>query len=92
MKYVKKPVVIEAFQFGVDETPHWAFVTKHGEDADSYSYIKIPMGELWVMGGDMVIRKSQGNHFTCKKDIFDASYEEYQEPFEYIQDIFDGGQ
>ena len=32
-------------------------------------------GAMWVEPGDWIIRGIQGEHYPCKPDIFDATYE-----------------
>lgn len=85
MKYVKKPIIVEAFQFGVDETPKWAVFDKHGMDSGSYSYLRVAGGQMWVRPGDMVIRGDNMMHACVKKDIFDATYDlvETEKPWKY---------
>lgn len=75
MKYVKKPIVVEAFQLGVDDIPVWFvswFVNEQHEGPTAYK-------------GDMIIKGIQGEIYPCKKDIFDATYDlvETEKPFKY---------
>lgn len=65
MKYVKKPIVVEAFQFGVDEMPDWCLGYQHGK-------WKIPKG-------DFIIKGSHGEIYPCKEDIFKEIYRPYEE-------------
>lgn len=88
MKYVKKPVVVEAFQFGVDEEPTW-FIDKiftkriiefrdlTGEDALDICSYDILNGTFSTIAykNDMIIKDSNGKIYPCEKEIFDASYE-----------------
>jgi len=85
MKYVKKPIVVEAFQFGVDEEPEW-FIDKirvYGEAKIGEIYIYDPLqcsietleGRMYANVGDMIIKGIQGEIYPCKKDIFDTTYE-----------------
>lgn len=96
MKYVNKPMVVEAFQFGVEEEPDW-FVRHDKEGcvkrmyqsgnpiSDNYYRYKVIIYNKCredfqtVSYGDMVIKGIQGEIYPCKKDIFDASYEAYNE-------------
>jgi hypothetical protein len=79
MKYVKKPIVIEAFQFGVDDVPIW-FLDHVGVFDSQYNFIKIntPEGERSVEYGDMIIKGIKAEIYPCKKAIFDDSYEVYE--------------
>lgn len=81
MKYVKKPVVVEAFQFGVDEYPDWFverdLVFQQGSDR---ILIPNPQGQpVYANIGDMVIKDIKGEIYPCKKDIFDAFHEPFVE-------------
>lgn len=81
MKYVKKPVVVEAFQFGVDEFPDW-FIRKHG----FYIFSDTTYGEIITSEdvtrfykGDYIIREINGKAYPCKEDIFKATYDVLEE-------------
>jgi len=85
MKYVKKPVVVEAFQFLVDERPDW-FIKEYGRqivldggEPTTRCEIKTLEGVMKACKGDMIIKGIQGEIYPCKKDIFDASYELYED-------------
>lgn len=88
MEYRKKPVVVEAFKFYIDEFPEWF------EDAvinnevilkkcnfDKYSIeeahceIKTLEGVMRGNGGDYIIRGVRGELYPCKSDIFEMTYE-----------------
>lgn len=90
MKFRKKPVVIDAIQFlghNVDEIN--AFVGENlkihsefenayvlGEGPPVYSLV-IPTleGPHRAMPGDYIIRGVKGEHYPCKPDIFEMTYE-----------------
>ena len=84
MKYRKKPVVIEAFQFTIplsDQMPHWLqdavrtkAVTFHSGDPP---HIEIHTLEGTMRGdlNDWIIRGVKGELYPCKPDIFEATYE-----------------
>ena len=87
MKYRKKPVVIEAFEFDgafivLGEEPHvpwWAF---YGLDTGVLTfeskeelYVNTLEGKMMVSIGDYIIRGVQGELYPCKPDIFKATYE-----------------
>jgi hypothetical protein len=65
MKYIKKPVVVEAFEFGIDEYPEWF----KEEDGDVINRVK---------SGDFIIKESNGEIYQCSKDIFEATYEPFE--------------
>jgi hypothetical protein len=93
MKYVKKPIVVEAFQFGVDYMPDW-FVDKMSTNeivtqgthplANDMKRceIKTLEGVMKASKGDMIIKGIKGEIYPCKKDIFDATYDVYDEELE----------
>jgi hypothetical protein len=80
MKYVKKPIVIEAFQFGVDEYPEWfkpgcIIGTPHDDD---YICSFVSLGEAYIARKYEMIIKDGADIYPQKKDIFDASYEAFK--------------
>lgn len=86
MKYRKKPVVIEAFQLGVDVEPDW-FKTRVGKDvtyvdpepfvagAPSDVLIKTLEGTMRANYYEWIIKGVKGEIYPCKPDIFEATYE-----------------
>jgi len=90
MKYVKKPIVVEAFQFGVEEYPDW-FIEKFSSQVSfhqDYPNCCKLINDGYVLDawtGDMIIKGIQGELYPCKKDIFDATYElvQCEKPFKY---------
>ena len=88
MKYRKKPVEVEAFQYdgdmvnrdGLRYVPDWAFLAL-GNGTMYYEgqgelYIKTLEGDHHVSVGDYIIQGVAGELYPCKPDIFDATYEE----------------
>lgn len=87
MKYRKKPLVIEAFQWtgGPDqvEDPIWIIeAIKNGDvgfDKDGGSlWIKTPEGRMTAFPGDYIIRRIKNEIYPCKSDIFEATYEKVE--------------
>lgn len=89
MKYIKKPVAVEAWQafdFGLDDKmPYWvteAFMSrKIGEtrkDRGDY-YINTLEGKMYFWNGDYVIRGVHNELYVVKKDIFEETYTEVAE-------------
>ena len=78
MKYRKKPVEIEAFQFGKDDFPPW-FTQEIYEDnvvlKDKSAYIKTLEGTMIANSGDFIIKGVKGEIYPCKADIFEQTYE-----------------
>lgn len=88
MKYRKKPVVVEAFQFDgdlMDKTgtfyvPEWA--EKAYKDGTMYCagpscelYIDTLEGTHHASVGDYIIKGVNGEIYPCKPDIFRKTYE-----------------
>jgi len=90
MKYRKKPVVVEAFQYDGDlegaagyYVPDWA--VKAYEDGTMYYgepdgqpgelFIDTLEGAQHVSVGDYVIQGVNGELYPCKPDIFEKTYE-----------------
>jgi hypothetical protein len=93
-KYRKKPVVVEAFRYGIDAWPDW-FQDKHktnemitgmeGEPGSSFHTkniwcdIKTLEGTMRGNYGDYIIQGVKGEVYPCKPDIFEATYEAVHE-------------
>lgn len=89
MKYVKKPVVIDAFQLGedslVNEEWFWDAVVRndivtHNFDRaytsnPAWCEIKTLEGTMVAKAGDYIIRGVKGEIYPCKADIFEETYE-----------------
>lgn len=87
MKFRKKPVVIEAFQWAgdvqQDEHPQWIVDAIKREKV---WFVGREIGELKMMistlegthqanRGDWIIQGIKGELYPCKPDIFEATYE-----------------
>ena len=71
MKFRKRPVVIEAIQwFRVGDHPE----VKAFRDGN-FGWIDTIEGGHIVTPGDWVITGVQGEHYPCKPDIFEQTYE-----------------
>ena len=81
VKYRKKPVVIEAEQFRPDKplpfNRRYAPCCLH---TAGYWYIDTLEGQMRICEGDWIIRGVNGEFYPCKPDIFEATYEEVEEP------------
>lgn len=91
MKYRKKPVVIEAFQYDGDlkgsdgkyYAPNWAVKayedgTMHYEEFDGQPgelFINTLEGVHHASVGDYIIQGVNGELYPCKPDIFEKTYE-----------------
>lgn len=86
-RYRKKPVVIEAMQLtkkNVTEVMTWV-----GEDATAVAQtfdeginISTKEGVMLARYGDYIIRGVHGEHYPCKPDIFEQTYESMEETWE----------
>jgi hypothetical protein len=79
-QYRKKPVVIDAFQFGPGcRLPSWYveaienFTVDHGDGLSAT--IHTLEGAMQVSNGDWVIKGVKGELYPCKPDIFAATYD-----------------
>lgn len=84
MKYRKKPIVIEAFRYGIDDVPEWFkeacrndTVTMFSQYAGDVRWCEIETLEGTHRGnvGDYIIKGIQGELYPCKPDIFEQTYE-----------------
>ena len=86
MKYRKKPVVIEAVQFHAGMQPgELAGDVVSGTlryTQDDTILIKTLEGVMEARSGDWIIRGVKGELYPCKPDIFEATYEIVEEPFQ----------
>lgn len=86
MKYRKKPVEIEAFQYNGDfqnskgefYIPSWA-IKAYREGTlffdDGILKVKTLEGDMIASVGDFIIQGVNGEIYPCKPDIFEKTYE-----------------
>ncbi len=76
-KYRKKPVVIEATQWhGFEKGPHdLSIVPRSPRQEDDIGWIETLEGGHHVTPGDWIITGVKGEHYPCKPDIFELTYE-----------------
>jgi len=71
MKFRKKPVVIEATQwFKMGDHPEVTHSIHRG-----WGKVATLEGDMTVMPGDWIITGVKGEHYPCKPDIFEMTYE-----------------
>lgn len=81
MKFRKKPVVIEAEHFTMENKDRcFSFIDRKGYadfDGEGSPTLRINTleGEMTASLGDWIIRGVRGEFYPCKPDIFDATYE-----------------
>lgn len=93
MKYRKKPIVIDAFQYDGDlmyatgdyYVPDWAVqafndgILFYDENQPWNLYVKTLEGSMLVSVGDFVIKGVNNELYPCKPDIFEKTYEKEEE-------------
>jgi hypothetical protein len=78
MKFRKKPVVIEATQwFKLGDHP--AVVRFRDDISESIGWVETLEGGHIVNRGDWIITGVKGEHYPCKPDIFEMTYEAINE-------------
>lgn len=94
MKYVKKPIEIEAFKWDIKRCsnyigyfvgfePMWALdalLEKKLYIENGELYVQTLEGTMHVSNGDYIIRGVDGELYPCKADIFHKTYARVQEP------------
>ena len=71
MKFRKKPVVIEATQWFKDGDHPCVLRSR----MQGFGWINTLEGGHIVTPGDWIITGVKGEHYPCKPDIFEATYE-----------------
>ena len=78
MRYIKKPVEIEAIQYfkNGNEFDYIKFCSKlaYCKQGD-YHYIETLEGNMVISDGDYIIKGVKGEFYPCKEDIFELTYE-----------------
>lgn len=93
MRYRKKPVVIDAWQFMPDkiDIPEWVHLSWFCEEVIRGPFnstrrgspiVQIPTleGTMTARIGDWIIRGVNGEVYPCKPDIFEKTYEPEEAP------------
>jgi len=77
MKFRKKPVVIDATQWNKDGDHPNVFIHKDGGQVwvNGQAYCETLEGRHLVTPGDWIITGVKGEHYPCKPDIFEMTYE-----------------
>lgn len=78
MKYRKKPVVVDAIQWtgrNLDDCIEFLGASFGGHFWVNNIKVLTLEGEHTASKGDWLIRGIQGEHYPCKPDIFDKTYE-----------------
>lgn len=87
MKYRKKPVIIEAFEWNAEqgkEKPNWFIDAIHSGKVyyqggePGYYTIETLEGNMTANAGDYIIQGIKGEIYPCKPDIFLATYDKVE--------------
>lgn len=85
MRYRKKPIEVEAFQwlgrYTIGIAPTWFQVALHNKDAYTlFGELNINTleGIMTVKEGDWIIRGIEGELYSCKDSIFQKTYEKIE--------------
>ena len=85
MLYKKKPVVVEAMQYTPETlTECLQFLKDNGAQYVLTAGVIIKLatlvdGTMTVKYGDYIVKGARGEFYPCKPDIFEATYESYQD-------------
>lgn len=75
----KKPVIVKAFQWDGYEVEGFRRVLRYDEvnQCLAYNALEIPTleGDIYASIGDWIIQGVKGEHYPCKPDIFEATYD-----------------
>lgn len=89
MKYIKKPVEIEAYHYTdcdkgiLYQAPTWLirgyedYTIFFNPDTQNY-YVKTLEGNMKISEGDWIIQGVNGELYPCKDDIFRKTYDEVE--------------
>lgn len=79
MRYIKKPIEIEAFRYCFDGEPEWSEkspnVNHCQTNDDMWLEIKTLEGVMRANPGDYIIKGIKDEIYPCKFDIFQATYD-----------------
>lgn len=86
-KYVKKPIPVEAIQFTGDNYKElYDFAGNEVYFQDGFIYVHTLEGDMKMKNktGDYLIKGIEGEFYFCEKNIFEKTYQEFDEDREYI--------
>ena len=76
--YRKKPIVIQAFQLGIDVPPEWFRNSEDIYERDNECVIHTLEGDHIANVGDFIIQGVKGELYPCKEQIFYLTYEKVE--------------
>lgn len=77
MKFVKKPIPIDAFQWtghNFDQIANFMGDNHPVVDGSNNLFIHTLEGEMKAIPGSWIIRGPKGEYYPCKEDIFEETY------------------
>lgn len=80
--YIKKPVMVEAFRYWVDNRPDWFCDKVSNNDIVTFPThcdIHTLEGTMRGEAGDYIIKGVKGEIYPCKPDIFELTYHKVSE-------------
>ena len=89
MKYRKKPVVIEAWEYNKGrDMPEWVAEAVSTRVGSSSLFVKTLEGEHEAKHGDFLIQGVKGEVYPCKPDIFAMTYDKVEDNVKiYPEDV-----
>lgn len=76
MRFMKKPVIVEAEQYtDSGELPFLELGVVEFDEGANRQYVNTLEGKMWVNDGDWIIKGVKGEFYPCKPDIFAETYE-----------------
>lgn len=81
MKYVKKPVAIEAWHVNCESMPNWIRAALRKiirRDANGFMVDTLE-GSMWAPYGSYIIKGIKGELYPCREDIFNETYSMIEE-------------
>lgn len=81
-KYIKKPIVVEAFRFQIDDAmPDWFNEKRITNEIITYDDgtcdIVTLEGTMHADKGDYIIKGIKSEVYPCKPDVFEQTYDVY---------------
>lgn len=103
MKYRKKPVIVEAFRYGIDNIPDWFMdkvttndiimrtippdISRLKNYGNMYCEINTLDGIMRGNYGDYIIKGVSGEIYPCKSYIFEKIYELVDDSHQDIENL-----
>jgi len=81
MKFLKKPIMVDAFRYNVDSTPDWFKDEKavvHALKIDSDTVFYTREGQVVAHNGDWIVRDYAGDIRSHTPEAFEQNYEKIQ--------------